>query len=596
MVCSTCGYENQVGNRFCGMCGTPLPHRPLTTQGAQSTASLTRPLAENVVTMAPRTSVASPTGATLEVEPRPTTSDLSKASSGRTDAASEPPSGKPTLVPRDTTVGPQGPETAPAQADLVPEIPLHEYVRNFRYVPPSDPKEITMRGDAPVSEPELSAPSNTAPVTPAETATASPEAVPASAADDVRERLGLEVDTTAEERTDRPRYLDFNEPAAPLESPPPVQPISGPSFQGLSDVPQAQAEASDEPSIEGPARGSWRIWLAAAVVLVFGFLGVLEWRAQAHPINNGLVGVIKIIRTKIGDLTHGKPAENASAESPPPAVPTDSASSKSEVQVEPPSKAQNENPPGSTATSARKDPAAVPNTDSASAPPTNTSQATPPPTGNQPAAAQAGQASVAKAPGSAVNAGPNPVGQNMAAAKTTTTVSPGDKSKIAGSKASAPVAAAIPNKPKPTSRSTPDNEEAAPKEPIPGAEEIAKANDASDSAAEAAWLWKATAKGNPAAPVRLANMYVKGDGVPRSCEQAIVLLKTAAEKPNASARNRLASMYGSGTCVQRNRVEAYRWVSSALGANPNSEWAQQRRDQLWQQMTPEERTLAAKYK
>jgi TPR repeat protein len=131
---------------------------------------------------------------------------------------------------------------------------------------------------------------------------------------------------------------------------------------------------------------------------------------------------------------------------------------------------------------------------------------------------------------------------------------------------------------------------------VPGAEELAKADNASDSAAEAAWLWKATAKGNPTAPVRLAAMYVKGEGVPRSCEQAIVLLKTAAEKENAVARNQLASMYGSGVCVPRNRVEAYRWASSALAANPNSEWAQQRRDQLWQQMTPEERALAEKYR
>ena len=125
---------------------------------------------------------------------------------------------------------------------------------------------------------------------------------------------------------------------------------------------------------------------------------------------------------------------------------------------------------------------------------------------------------------------------------------------------------------------------------------MAKADNASDSAAEAAWLWKATAKGNPTAPVRLADMYVKGEGVPRSCEQALVLLKTAAEKENSMARNQLASMYGSGVCVPRNRVEAYRWVSSALAANPNSEWAQQRRDLLWQQMTPEERTLAEKYR
>ncbi len=42
MLCSHCGFENPSGHRFCGMCGTPLPHRPLTAPGAESTAGLTR--------------------------------------------------------------------------------------------------------------------------------------------------------------------------------------------------------------------------------------------------------------------------------------------------------------------------------------------------------------------------------------------------------------------------------------------------------------------------------------------------------------------------------------------------------------------------
>jgi hypothetical protein len=150
-------------------------------------------------------------------------------------------------------------------------------------------------------------------------------------------------------------------------------------------------------------------------------------------------------------------------------------------------------------------------------------------------------------------------------------------------------------KPKATPPAT-DNQEAPVKQATLGADEMAKAKNASDSAAAAAWLWKATAKGNSDAPVQLADMYVKGDGVPRSCEQAVVLLKTAAEKENARARNRLAAMYATGNCVSRNRVEAYRWVSSALATNPNSQWAQQNRDLLWQQMTPEERAAAGKYR
>jgi uncharacterized protein len=125
---------------------------------------------------------------------------------------------------------------------------------------------------------------------------------------------------------------------------------------------------------------------------------------------------------------------------------------------------------------------------------------------------------------------------------------------------------------------------------------MARAKNASDSAAAAAWLWKATAKGNPDAPVQLADLYIKGEGVPRSCEQAMVLLKTAAAKENATARNRLGSLYATGSCVPRNRVEAYRWMSAALTANPNSQWAQQNREQIWQQMTPDEQATAQKYR
>src|SRR5271165_6784263 len=42
VVCSACGQERPDGDRFCGMCGTPLPHRPLSTPGAQNTFHLSR--------------------------------------------------------------------------------------------------------------------------------------------------------------------------------------------------------------------------------------------------------------------------------------------------------------------------------------------------------------------------------------------------------------------------------------------------------------------------------------------------------------------------------------------------------------------------
>ena len=125
---------------------------------------------------------------------------------------------------------------------------------------------------------------------------------------------------------------------------------------------------------------------------------------------------------------------------------------------------------------------------------------------------------------------------------------------------------------------------------------MTKAKHASDAAAQAAWLWKATAKGNPDAPVMLADKYIKGDGVPRSCDQAVVLLKTAAINQNVRASQSAGLDVRHRSLVERSHVETYRWLSSALTADPNSQWARQNRDLTWQQMTPEERAQAEKYR
>ncbi|MGB7555060.1 MAG: hypothetical protein WBM04_11855 [Candidatus Korobacteraceae bacterium] len=482
---------------------------------------------------------------------------------------------------------------------------MDEYVQKFHYVPPSDPGEFTMRGDtAAIEPPPPAAPENPqgTPVTPVETASTSAEMASASEIappqlpEDVRERLGLEV--TTEERTDRPRFLDFNEPPvppAPVDSKPTdskpsvsVTPIAGPSFLGLSDAPQ-EAATADELVAEEPAQGRWRIWLATAVVVAFGALGVLEWQAQVHQTNNGPV---EIIRMKMRSLTRGRPPESAGTEAAPSATPADS-SSKPEMQVEPSPQPQNQNPSANTTTTtpATTGAASAPTTGTATTAPGSSAPVTPSPNANQPAA---GQPTAKPLPNQTPNAAQTNAGTNPGA-KSAADASRADTSKLTGSPAtstSAPTA----SKAKPSAQAADDDQEVIVRKIVPGADDVAKADNASDSAAAAAWLWKATAKGNPAAPVRLADMYVKGDGVPRSCEQAMVLLKTAAEKENSMARNRLGSLYSSGTCVQRNRVEAYRWLSAALAANPTSEWAQQHRDQLWQQMTPEERTMAQKYR
>jgi hypothetical protein len=65
---------------------------------------------------------------------------------------------------------------------------------------------------------------------------------------------------------------------------------------------------------------------------------------------------------------------------------------------------------------------------------------------------------------------------------------------------------------------------------------------ARDSREAASWLWKAVAKKNPTATLLLSDLYLRGDGVPKSCDQARLLLDAAARKGNAAAAERLRNL------------------------------------------------------
>ncbi len=103
-------------------------------------------------------------------------------------------------------------------------------------------------------------------------------------------------------------------------------------------------------------------------------------------------------------------------------------------------------------------------------------------------------------------------------------------------------------------------------------------------------MWRATALGNADAQVRLADMYIYGDGVPQNCDQGLVLLRSAAQKANSRARGKLGALYATGKCVSQNRVEAYRWLSLALNGNQGSEWTEKNREMVWREMSPDERS------
>jgi hypothetical protein len=60
-----------------------------------------------------------------------------------------------------------------------------------------------------------------------------------------------------------------------------------------------------------------------------------------------------------------------------------------------------------------------------------------------------------------------------------------------------------------------------------------------DTTQAATWLWRAVAKQNLTASLLLSDLYLRGDGVTKSCDQARLLLDAAARKGAAPAAERL---------------------------------------------------------
>jgi len=83
-----------------------------------------------------------------------------------------------------------------------------------------------------------------------------------------------------------------------------------------------------------------------------------------------------------------------------------------------------------------------------------------------------------------------------------------------------------------------------------GAEELATAQrylsgaggQGRDGAEAAKWLWKSVAKHNGQATLVLADLYLRGDGVSKNCEQGRVLLDSAAQRGIPGAGERLRNL------------------------------------------------------
>src|SRR5271166_3765606 len=420
----------------------------------------------------------------------------------------------------------------PAEKHTDEDQELKEFVVNVRYMPPDETAdELTMHSEVPVYDDQE----------PAEFHHASFDGDVPPPPEARAHPTGNEYYPVDTGSTNRSRFLDIAERTQSGASDQRPPSATGPSFLGLdnpSPVPSALDEAAP------PSRSHALLWSVLAIVaIIFGVLGFLEGRAQ---ITHAFRGPVEIVRERFVTLRMRVMQLTASA---PAAVPTAAAPESDKKPASPSPPAANQAPANPS-----PGPNGAPSTESSAAPtaaPANSEAQTQP---SPPAAQQA-----------------TPPADRNSGAATSTNMAKDEPPKSIE---------APPPKP--------------PTKHHPGQQELAKALDASDSAAAAAWLWKATSRGNPDAPVRLADMYIKGKGVPRSCEQALVLLRSAAIKENAPARNRLAALYANGTCVARDPVRAYQLLSSALEADPTSDWAEQTRKDLWNRMTPEERAEAQK--
>jgi TPR repeat protein len=67
-----------------------------------------------------------------------------------------------------------------------------------------------------------------------------------------------------------------------------------------------------------------------------------------------------------------------------------------------------------------------------------------------------------------------------------------------------------------------------------------------DATTAAQWLWAATRKGDTGANIVLADLYIRGDGVPQNCAQGRVLLLAASKKGNDQATQNLQQLNATG--------------------------------------------------
>ena len=85
----------------------------------------------------------------------------------------------------------------------------------------------------------------------------------------------------------------------------------------------------------------------------------------------------------------------------------------------------------------------------------------------------------------------------------------------------------------------------------------------------ATWYRKAADAGNPLAENNLADMYLRGEGVPQDNDAAFLWFQKAAAQGHTGPRINLGYMYAEGRGTRKDPEAAYSWITAAaMAGNP----------------------------
>lgn len=145
--------------------------------------------------------------------------------------------------------------------------------------------------------------------------------------------------------------------------------------------------------------------------------------------------------------------------------------------------------------------------------------------------------------------------------------------------------------PKPESSASSESSKSTDAKPGGSTSNAAKADASKSAVVDPATVDPAT-PARPSTALLRAQQFLQGRGVPQNCEQGLIYLRAAAQKNEPAAAVQMGALYSAGHCVRQDRVMAYRWFNSAHELQPANQWIQKSMDQLWSQMSEQERRLS----